>query len=154
MGGRVGQGAGGDVIHADVPQGRDLFPRHVAGALRFGPAGDEGHGLLHGIRVHIVEHDDVGPSLHGFAHLVQGLGLHLDLAHKGRIGAGPGHRLADAAGGADVVVLEHDAVGQVVAVVRAAAHGDGVFFKNAHVGRRFAGIQQRDAGALQQMRRL
>lgn len=49
-----------------------------------------------------------------------------------------------------MVILEQHAVRQAGAVVAAAAHADGVLLKHAVVRAGLAGVQQGDAGALQQ----
>ena len=84
----MGQRAGGDIIDADIPQLCNLFCSNVAGAFRLRPACDQSHGFLHRLRIHVVKHDDVCPGLHRFAYLLQRFGFYLDLAHKGRVGAG------------------------------------------------------------------
>ena len=55
----------------------------------------------------------------------------------------------DAAGGADVVVLEQYPVGQIVTVVGSAAYLNGVLLKGAHIGCGLAGVQQHGIVACQ-----
>ena len=101
---------------------------------------------------HIVKHDDVGAGFHSFADHVEVLDLHFDLADKGSIGFGSSDGFFDAACRADMVVLQHDAVGEVVTVVVPAAAGDRVFFEDAVVRRRLAGVQQPRLRAFQKVR--
>ena len=147
----VGQSAAGDEVHAQVADLLDVLPGDVAGTLGLGPAVDDADGLGHVLVAHVVQHDDVGTGLYGLPDHVQVLYLHLDLPDEGGVGPGHLHGLLHAACGVDVVVLQHDAVGQVVAVVGAAAQTHGVLLEDAHAGSGFPGVQQGGVGALQQV---
>ena len=142
----------GYVVDAQIGDGAHVVRIDVARALRLGTPVDKRDGLRHGGVVHVVEHDDVGAGFHGLAHLVERFALHLDLAHERGVGACRRHGLSHAARGRDVVVLEHDAVGEVVAVIAPAARADGLLLEHAHVRRGFARVHQRGAAAFKQAR--
>ena len=146
----MGQGAARDVIDADIGQGGNIFFGHVAGTFRFSPAVDEGYRFSHHIVAHIIQHDDVGAGFDGFADHVQRFRFDFDFTDKRRISFGQGNGLGYAAGSADVIVLEEDAVGQIITVILAAANRDGIFFKDPHVRRRLARIDQGDSRTGQQ----
>ncbi len=74
------------------------------------------------------------------------LGLDLDRQAVSAADAPDGSR--DAAGEAQVVVLDQDRVVEPDAVVRAAAAADGVLLERAQAGRRLARVEDRRAGAL------
>ena len=86
----------------------------------------------------------------GLPHLVQVAGLHLQLDHMAQLFPDGRHRLGDAAGRVDVIVLEHGAVGQVEAVVFPAAHRHRVFLQGAQAGQGLAGVGDGRAGPLHQ----
>ena len=98
------------------------------------------HRRLHSGAVHVVQHDDVRPGLQRLPHLVQVAGLHLQLDHMAQLFSDGRHRLGDAAGRVDVIVLEHGAVGQVEAMVFPAAHCHRVFLQGAQAGQGLAGV--------------
>ena len=148
----VRERTGRDIVHAQVDQGRRLGRVDVARGLGLGPAVDQLDRRRHGRVVHVVEHDDVGPGLHGLAHLVERLALDLDLANEGHVRAAGLDRLGDAARGVDVVVLDQDAVGEVVAVVARPAHAHGLLLEDAHVGRGLAGVHELGPGAREKRR--
>ena len=146
----MGQGPTGNVIDADIGQDGDIFFRHVAGTFCLSPAVDEGHGFFHHIVAHIVQHDDIGAGFDGFADHVQRFRFDFDFTDERRIGFGQGNGFGYAAGGTDMIVLEEDAVRQIVTVILAAADSDGIFFKDPHVRRRLARIDQGDSRTGQQ----
>ena len=129
----MGQRAARDVVDAEVGEPGDVLLRDIAGHFDFRFARDDLHRLCHVLMAHVVEHDDVRARFHGLPDHVEVLDLDFDLADEGSVGFGRGDGLFDAAGRADVVVLQHDAVGEVVTVVVPAAAGDRVFFDDAVV---------------------
>ena len=70
------------------------------------------------------------------------LDLDLDLSYERSIGTCHLNCLGDRAGSTDVVVLDEDTVGQVIAVVRAAADSDSVLFERTHVRSGLSGVEE------------
>ena len=77
--------------------------------------------------------------------LVEAVDLDDDPVDAGRDGAA--HRLADAAGDRDMIVLDHRRVPQAHAVVLRAAHPGRIFLEHAQAGDGLAGVEQDRAGA-------
>ena len=91
-------------------------------------------------RREIIQHHHVRARSDGFHGLGLALALHLDLDGEAAGGLGGADGARDvAAAGPDVVVLEHDHGGEVVAVGVGAADGEGVFLGDAEARGGFAG---------------
>ncbi len=101
-------------------------------------------GLAQPVGRHVVEQDAVGTGGDRVAHLLErvGLGLNVQVGAGGPRGA---HGLGHAAGERDVVVLDQDGRAQVGAVVRPAAAGDGRLVQLAQARGRLARVQDLDA---------
>ncbi|BAF58407.1 hypothetical protein PTH_0227 [Pelotomaculum thermopropionicum SI] len=138
----MGEGAGRNQVDPCCGHGPDVFFADPAGGLHQGAPVNQGHGLLHGRRVHVVQHDDVGPGLQGLFYPSQVLHFNLN---PGRVGSAPPrrlHRRPDPAGRFDVVVLDQHGIVKAEAVIVPAAHPDRVFFKHPEARRGFSGIHQ------------
>ena len=136
-------------VNAQVGERADIAGVHVARALGLGAAGDKLNRGSHVVVGHVVEHDDVSAGLHSLAHHVQVLALDLDRRGKRCMGARHLNRTRHAAGGIDMVVLEHDGRRQVVTVVAAAADLDRGFLEDTHARRGLARIDEHGLGALE-----
>ena len=94
----------------------------------------------------IVEHDDVRVGLQRIVDV--GETLRLDLNRQpGTPGPGAADRFDDAAGDANVIVLDENAVVQTGAVVDAAAAAHGVLRQRAHCRHALARVEHDDAAA-------
>lgn len=95
----------------------------------------------------IIQHHDVRPRSDGFHGFRLALALHLDLNREAAGGLGGADGAGDiAAAGPDVIVLEHDHGGEVVAVGVGAADGEGIFLGHAEARGGFAGAGQDGRG--------
>ena len=146
----MGERAAGHEVDTQVGDGLHVVRVDVAGALGLRAPVDERDGRRHGVVVHVVEHDDVGPGGDRLLDLRERLALHLDFAHERGVGARCLDGFAHAARGGDVVVLQQHPVGEVVAVVAPAAAPDGLLLEHAHVRRGFARVHQLGGAALKQ----
>ena len=121
-----------------------VTPPDASSRMRAAGAGDGG---AEGGDAHVVEQDAVGARGDRFVELLErvGLGLHVQV----RIGgAGGEDGLADAGAESDVVVLDQDRVGEIRAMVRAAAAGDGELVEPPQARRGLARVEDLDARAL------
>jgi hypothetical protein len=109
------------------------------------PAG-ELDGTAQRPRIHVVEQQAVGAGAERIGGLVEAAHLDLD-GELGMGGAGAQHRLGQAAGQGDVVLLDQDRVVEPEPVVGAATGGDGGLLEAPKPWRGLAGVEDAHAGA-------
>src|ERR1700728_1165560 len=150
-GGGVGQRAGGDEVNASFSVFADCVQLNTAGGLnRYLEVAcvDKLDGGRYLGGCHVVEQDGFRATFDGLFEFLAIAHLHLHalagLARRKR----SRKYFGDAAAERDVVVLDEDAVGEVEAMVLAAAAGDGVFVQQAQPGHRLARVQHFRFGAL------
>ena len=142
--GGVGDGAGGDEVGADVGVVADVFEGDAAGEFDFGAAGDFADPVGGFVGGEVVEQQVGGAAVEGLVEFLAGADFDLDGESAG---AGAFERVAHAAGGGDVIVLDQDGVVQAHAVIGDASGGRGGFFQGAQAGSGFAGVEDLAAGA-------
>ena len=141
----------GDDIHAGLGDLGDIGLGDIAGRLEECSACGDLHRLGHIRAAHIVEHDDLALGIECLLELGQIAHLDLDLGHVTDLLAERIDSRRDAAVNVDVIILEHRALGEIVAVIVAAADGDGVFLEPAQTGEGLAGVGDLGVGALDKL---
>jgi len=142
----VREGADGDEINARLRNVADGRQRHAATGFELNVGGTQEHGFSHFCEGHIVEQDHIDMAERKKrADLIERVGFDLDgeTGCLGGIDIGLEKRHIRASG--KVIIFEHDHVVQAKAVIRATTGDDGRFFEEAESGRRFAGVEKRDA---------
>jgi len=114
----MSEGSDRDPVDARLRRGNRPFQRHAARRLKQRATGSFLDGTPHLVRRHVVEQHDLRPHVEGFIKLGEGVDLNLD--RQARPARAP-DRLADSAGGGNVVVLDQDRVKQAGPVVVTAA---------------------------------
>ena len=99
--------------------------------------------------IHVVEHDDVGTRFERLGHHVKIFSLDLDHARERCRFARCFNGCFDATCCRNMVVLEHHALGKIVAMVHAAAQTNGIFLEDAHAWRGLARVHERGLAALE-----
>ena len=138
----MGQRTAGYIIYPKRCDGFDIFDCHIAGAFGFCSAVNDADGLRHFRRAHVIQHDDICAGFDCFSYHIQSFRFDLDFADEGSIRLCCGNGFLYAACRADMVILQHYAVGKIIAVIRATADGYGIFFKHSHTGSGFSCIQK------------
>src|SRR6266536_1229485 len=131
-----------DEVDARRRHQRQPLQGHVPARLEERAPGRAAHRLGHVGGLHVFEQHDVGARRERLVEPGEVHHLDLDLEEGARSGAGPAHRLADAAARRDVVVLDEDAVAEREAVVRPAAGAHGVLLQPPPAGRRLARVEE------------
>ncbi|OQB01621.1 MAG: hypothetical protein BWY25_01033 [Chloroflexi bacterium ADurb.Bin222] len=142
----MGDGAGGNEVHAGAGDGGDCSERHIARSFQRHAASREGDGLPQRLQVHVVQQDAVERRGDGQRCAQLGEGAHFDF--DGQFGmrrAGAGHGGSEAAGAVNVIVFHHEHVEEGHAVILPAAHAHGVFIEHAIAGQRLAGVEDHGA---------
>ena len=103
--------------------------------------------MFHLVGGHVVEQDCFGAVLEGVFEFLLSADFDLDTLAGFAAGEGAAEDGADAAAEGDVVVLDEDAVGEVEAMVGAAAAEDGVLVEGAEAGDGLAGVEYVGLGA-------
>jgi len=106
-------------------------------------AADDADGGAYSREIHVVEHDHLGAGGQRRAHLVDRLGLDLERVRSWQRGAHALDRRGDAAGGPDVIVLDHHPIEEAEPVRHAAAVHHGRLLEDAQARRSLA--RRRDA---------
>src|SRR3989304_5644825 len=144
-----------DVAHARRGDGAGVVQGDAARGLQHRPGvatGGQGDDIAHGVQGHVVQEELVGAGVQGPAGLLNSRHLDFDAqVGDGLAGQANGVWYAGAPGaqGGQVVVLDEDALGQVEAMVGAAACTDGVLLQGAKAGNRLAGVAQAAEGTVQ-----
>ena len=140
--------AGRNIVDAGLGDRPHGVEAHAARRFQRNASGDELHRFAHLIERHVVEHDDIGFRRDGFAHLFEPVAFDLDLDQTRHVRTGAFHRLGDAPGDGDVIVLDHHAAVETEAMIGAAAAGHRMLLQHAQAGRGLAGVDQLRPGAL------
>ncbi|MNM83929.1 hypothetical protein D3C81_960000 [compost metagenome] len=103
---------------------------------------DSAHRVLHQVGSHVVEHDNIRASLQGFLHLFQVFRLHFNRHRVRNMSTSAAHRLGDATGPFNMIILDHDGVVQPEAVIRTSSSTDRILLQHPVARRRLACIHQ------------
>lgn len=113
--GRMGQGSAGHIVNAIVPQTGNVFPRDIAGAFSaLARPAIKVTALRISSSLMLSSMMMSAPASTASLTCSQRFNLHLDLADERRILPGHLDGLRHAAGSADVVILQQNAVGQAM----------------------------------------
>ena len=129
---------------------RTVSGRDAARGLELGAAGDERDRVGGQRRAHVVEQDACRTCTERLPHLVERLGLDLDRKRSVAFGE-HSERGGNPAGEAEVVLLDEDRVVETGAMVAAATAADGVLLEGAQPGSRLARVEDRRAGAVDEI---
>jgi len=148
--GRMGEGTHGNKL--DIQQSQLSNPGFGDAAgdfneesmLLFPTAG--GGNFFH---VHIVKEYTVNTGSKGFIQLGKIFDLNFHFTQVWRIFPTTTDRILNGTGGANMIFLDKDAVGQRKAVIAAATDPDRVFFKMTHAGGCFPRIEELDVRSFQ-----
>ena len=143
----MGDGSGGNIGGSQGGQFSHCVQRHVAADFRFDMRRDEGQSPGGRGQVHVVEHDALRREAHGFAHMVESPAFDFQWRTRVVCSAQGFHGQGDGARLIDMVVLEHEHVFEIQAVIVPTAHAHGVFLQISLPRRGFAGIQNAHARA-------
>ncbi len=104
--------------------------------------GNQAQALGDTLFIHVVEHDSIHPGCNRLQYIVPGPAFDFN----GRTGfvsvAQSGNRGRDGSSLVDVIVLEHEHLGQVEAMISPSADQNGVFFRIAKTWQGLAGVQE------------
>ena len=117
--------------------------RNAAGSLQQRSAVRDADSFLHGIIVHIVEHDDIGFCLQRLPQLVECAHLNLNAHHMSDMLPELRDCRQNAAAGINMIVLQHGAVREIEAVIFAAAAAHGIFLHRTDADHTLARVGNR-----------
>ena len=139
---RMRQCTAGDVVYTDLGELSETILVHVAGSLEFRFALGHSNGLRGHLVGHVIEHDDICFGVERFLKHLQIFHFDLDLSYERRIGLGHLDCFLDGAGCSDVIVLDENAIGKILTMVRAAADPDCILFERTHIRSGLSGIEK------------
>ena len=129
-----------DYIHARRGNGGKSGFCHIARRLEQGFSVRYSDRLFHFLTAHIVEHYYIRARFESLRKLVKAADFYFYLHCMSELFTQRRDRSANAAVSVKVRILEHSAVGEIVAVVFSSADRDGVLLEYAQPGERFARI--------------
>ena len=131
----MGQSTDGYDIDARFRHSANARQRYIATGFEPGTAvclrAVEGNRLLHGLIVHIVEHDDVCARIQRLPEFVEIGHFNFHLHEVVCLLSGPFKGRANRARSGNVVFLDEHTVRKVVAMIASTAMADGRFFQGA-----------------------
>src|ERR1043166_5225207 len=108
--GRVGDGAGGNVVHAGLRNAAHGLKCYIAGGFQHRAALGQRNRTAEIVQAHIVQQDGIDAERQGLFELSQRIDFDFDLGHVRKAGPRAAHGLRQRTRGGDMVVLDQHGV--------------------------------------------